>query len=259
MLAEGSTAQIFEWDENKVVKIFHKNICEASIIEELTKSKKLNETGLSVPKAFEMVNIDGRTGIVLEKVKGLPLTNYLLTNLFSALRYIKIMAKLHADIHKKNSIDLPALKSILQMKIEKSNHFTDLEKEQLVMQLHSLPDGVYLCHCDYHPNNIMVNDEKQVIIDWADATIGDNVADLARTIIILKFGGFSENLSIMQYIFQRIIRLILCKAYLHYYKKCMPFQAKAFRKWNAPVAAARLNEQLTAKERQRLRRLIKFK
>lgn len=45
-----------------------------------------------------------------------------------------------------------------------------------------------LLHCDYHPLNVMT-DGKEItgVLDWPNAAAGDPRADLARTVVILRF------------------------------------------------------------------------
>jgi aminoglycoside phosphotransferase (APT) family kinase protein len=43
-----------------------------------------------------------------------------------------------------------------------------------------------LCHGDLHPGNVIMASDGPVIIDWFDASRGDQVADIARTSLLMS-------------------------------------------------------------------------
>ena len=43
-----------------------------------------------------------------------------------------------------------------------------------------------MCHGDLHPGNVIMAGDGQVIIDWFDASRGDQVADIARTSLLMS-------------------------------------------------------------------------
>jgi aminoglycoside phosphotransferase (APT) family kinase protein len=51
-----------------------------------------------------------------------------------------------------------------------------------------LDDGTVMCHLDYQPFNVLVDDgEVTGIVDWANAHAGDRREDLAWTTVVLEF------------------------------------------------------------------------
>ncbi|MFC2013409.1 phosphotransferase family protein [Chloroflexota bacterium] len=52
-------------------------------------------------------------------------------------------------------------------------------KEVVLEALEQLPDGSAVCHGDFHPRNIIISSRGPVIIDWANATQGNPLADVA--------------------------------------------------------------------------------
>ncbi len=62
-------------------------------------------------------------------------------------------------------------------------------RQSVLTLLQTLPDTNQLCHNDFHPANILMDDQGPVIIDWMDAARADPLADVARTLILVQFAG----------------------------------------------------------------------
>ena len=51
--------------------------------------------------------------------------------------------------------------------------------------LNAPPDGDFLCHGDFHPDNVMMTSGDPVLIDWPGAKKEIPAADSAQTLIVL--------------------------------------------------------------------------
>ena len=74
---------------------------------------------------------------------------------------------------------------------------TDLDattRYELHTRLEGMPKHDKVCHGDFNPSNIIVN-EKGIpyIIDWSHATQGNASADVARTYLLFNLKGEKEN------------------------------------------------------------------
>ena len=49
----------------------------------------------------------------------------------------------------------------------------------------ALPGGRALCHGDFHPDNVLVDGEKAMVIDWMNLSRGDAMCDVAQTWFLL--------------------------------------------------------------------------
>ena len=60
----------------------------------------------------------------------------------------------------------------------------------LNVRLESMPKHTKLCHGDFNPSNVIINDKGEAyIIDWAHATQGNASADAARTYLLFCLAG----------------------------------------------------------------------
>ncbi|WP_191556228.1 tetratricopeptide repeat protein [Metabacillus idriensis] len=204
----------------------------------------INEFG-NVPEKKAVKYLSGACSLIE------TLLEEMMKNPSAAIRRLKMMARLHASIHEKSAESLKTQKSSIEMKIHASS-LSDAEKTAILDHLVCLSSGKQLCHGDFHPDNILISDGNPVVIDWADAVCGHPMADLARTILILRFGGLKTNDAIMGF-----IRKWMCKLYIREYKKYRSFTADELYEWELPLAAARLSESIPPHEKQKLHAIIR--
>ena len=58
-------------------------------------------------------------------------------------------------------------------------------KELILKRINQLKEN-HLCHAELHPQNIIVNNDKLVAIDWDNAVCGDPLLDVARTYMLFE-------------------------------------------------------------------------
>ena len=92
---------------------------------------------------------------------------------------------------------------------------------------------------DFHPANLLITPQGLVIIDWLDATVGNPLADLARSTLLIQ--AAVKNGSLRQPWLRWSVQLfqwILVREYF----RLNPGGEKEFRRWLPLAAAARLSE-----------------
>jgi aminoglycoside/choline kinase family phosphotransferase len=109
-----------------------------------------------------------------------------------------------------------------------------------------MPDGDRLCHGDFHPGNILVAPQGEIIIDWIDAVRGNPLADLARSTILLR--GAAESSQIGNILEKAFVKTVLVE-YIRHYFKLHPGGEQEYRRWLPIVAAARLSENIPELEK----------
>jgi aminoglycoside phosphotransferase (APT) family kinase protein len=257
IIGEGSTAQVIALDEKTVAKQFFERVSDSSIEHEYLRSKAVMGCGLPVPAIFEKVIHKGRTALLYERINGSPLTKKLSNQPWTALTLINQMAKLQVLVHDKEVTNFPYQKEILHRKIKRAKELTEAEKTLIAEWLSKLPPGNSLCHGDFHPDNILLTERGPVIIDWADATQGTRLADLARTLIILRFGGLPAEMKLFKNKTVIYLRNLLAGQYLKSYRKSFNFTVDSLEKWILPVTAARLSESIPVHEKEKLVLLVR--
>ncbi|WP_369414746.1 aminoglycoside phosphotransferase family protein [Collibacillus ludicampi] len=255
-MGQGYTAEIYAWGEYEIVKLFYKTIPQFIIDHELNVSQAVDKLGLPVPKVFGMVDVEGKKGIVYERIVGITMTSYISRNLWNVDKEAKRLAELHYELHKTESSGLPSQKNIVRARIEQVDCLTDSDKQLIREHLDRLPDGNQICHGDFHPDNIMLTRQGPVIIDWTTGTSGNPLADVARTILILKYGALPSGLPAIVKLLIPSLRKRICNKYVNRYLEISGSAIDQINEWMLPITAARLSETIPEEEKGKLRSLL---
>jgi len=257
-IASGRTAEIFEYEEGYVLKLFKPSIPERIIDQEFRVSRHAYHAGVAVPRAIKMMYIQNRKGIVYERIAGETMLGRIKKRPWIIIHESRRMASLHNAIHRLSMIDLPSQYDSLLAQITQAPMLTAREKEDIIHRMSELERDFKLCHGDFHPDNIVLS-EREWIIDWMTGTMGQPAADVARTVLLLKMGTMPDDTPRwIVFVFSRWRELIL-SVYLRQYLANSDVTAQSIDDWMIPVAAARLAEGVPDQEKHRIVKLIRQK
>ncbi|KAB7672629.1 phosphotransferase family protein [Bacillus sp. B1-b2] len=240
-IATGNTANLYLLNNN-IVKIFKEYLPPTEAVNEAKKQEYAYSCGLSVPKVLEVTKIDGTQAIIMEYIRGETLGELMLKNKESVEHYLNILVENQKVIHavKVQSDAIESLSERLYRHIDGASSLTEKQKTILLTKLNSFKYEDSLCHGDFHPYNLIIFEGKGSIIDWVDATAGDLRADVCRTFVLLSH--FSE---------------FLAEQYLELYSKDNSISKGEILEWLPIIAGARLYENVTEEESERLLNMVK--
>ncbi len=66
----GNTATVYEWEENKVLKLFHQDYPMESVEKEFKNARLIWNMEFSKPKAYEIITYNKQIGIIYDRLKG---------------------------------------------------------------------------------------------------------------------------------------------------------------------------------------------
>lgn len=256
-LGRGRTAEIFAWGAREVLKLFRPDAPAFAIQRELEIARVVAAAGLPVPGVSGLVRLDDRQGIVYERIFGPSMLETLLREPWKLGAMARIMAELQAAIHRLTLPGLPLQRERrldLSRRIHSTTRLSPKAGQAVQRVLAGLPDGRAVCHGDFHPDNILMAAGGPVIIDWANAVLGNPLADAARTVILLRYGTVPPGLPGRRLL--HTLRRYLCRQYLRQYLKLRSADLREIQAWLAPVAAARLMDEGIPGERSRLAGVI---
>jgi hypothetical protein len=177
-------AEVFAIDDERVVKLDRPECSGVSAFESDVISRVAN-AGLPVARTHGVTTIDGRCGVVLDRVHGPSLLQVVIETAEPGIdalaeRFCSLQAMINATI----IADLPDLLDRLRGEIEQSTLPSQLVSE-LIELLLQLDDGTRrVCHYDFHPDNVIVAAAGWIVIDWLGVATGPPLADLARTLLL---------------------------------------------------------------------------
>ena len=255
-IAEGREAEIFEYGERRVLRLYRSDRPLEHAQEQAAILQAAAGAGVRVPAVYGVETVDGRHGIVLERISGDDLFEIIARNPWRIFSLSSLTARLQANMHQKAAP--PALSPVREshrQAISDSGapaEFTDAA----LKSLDRLPDGDRLLHGDFHPGNIMLGDQGPVIIDWTNAMRGSPEADFARSMLILRLGAPPSNLPLLIRIFALFARSLMIRTYNRTYRKNLAVDETLFRAWQLPTAVARIGDNIT-EERHKLHEHIR--
>ena len=177
-------AEVYAIDDERVVKLDRPewngvSAFEADVI------TRVAEAGLPVARSHGVITIDGRCGVLLDRLVGRSLLQVVLeTGQTDIDPMAERFAILQAMINTTAVEGLPDLVVRLKGEIEQSGLPTPLRSELTGLLIH-LDDGARgVCHYDFHPGNVIVTAADWIVVDWLGVASGPPVADLARTLLL---------------------------------------------------------------------------
>lgn len=242
-IASGRTAEVYAWGDGAVLKLFFPSVSPADVELERHHASVAGECGVDTPAVYETVRKGNRLGLVYERVDGPTLLEKVQTEPEAMEQWGRLLAESHLSLHRAHvPARLPDQKQRLARKVDACRFLSREERAAVLEVLASLPAGRSLCHGDFHPGNIIIANERPSIIDWVDATVGNPIADVARTSVVLlghiESGSIDENEKIGVTLFHR--------TYLHHYMATVPDRWREYEQWLIVAAAARLAEGIAA-------------
>jgi hypothetical protein len=242
IIARGRTAEVLAWGDGQVMKLFNDGMPADLIEREVRAARLVSASDLPTPKLLGEQTLDGRRGLIYERVAGVSLLALLGTQPWSCVRYARQFAELQAAIHRQRGIGLPSLKAGLEYTIRGIKKLPQTLKEAALEMLAHLSDGDTLCHLDFHPDQVMMTATGLIVLDWMTACAGQPAADVARTIVLLRFGPVLDASWLMQQLVNMLSGAFF-RAYLKRYVELNPdVTAAAIDAWLPVVAVARLAE-----------------
>ena len=220
-------------DGDRVIKLFDSSFSKANIFNEALNQARIEETGLNIPKILDIEMIDGKWAIVSEFVEGKTLEQLMNENPEKIDEYLDLFVDIQMNIHSKKSQLLTKLKDKMNRKISEAD-IDATTRYELHTRLEGMPKHNKVCHGDFNPSNIIINNEGvPYILDWAHATQGNASADVARTYLLFTLNGKTD----------------VAKKYMEIFCKKSDTARQYIEKW-LPIVAASQSVKGNAHERE---------
>ena len=250
-IACGRQAEVFAWNDGseppRVIKLFLEQWGRQTVQWELDVARAVSASLSSAPRVFgDIVECDGRLGILYERVDGVPMLDVLSAKPWRVRSLGRRLARAQAQLHQSRPQDVPRLKDRLARKIGRTELLSGDEQAGCMRLLESMPDGDRLYHGDFHPGNILLRPDDQdsaVVIDWPNSAVGDPLADVAQTRMIIGI-GWRQLSRRKDRILARLLTGYLNRLYTGHYLRLTGADRSGVRRWNTVIAAARLDDNI---------------
>lgn len=244
VLAEGREAIVYLQDDGTVVKVLREGTDPVLAEREAEVCRLLAAVGQSAPVVHGVIDVDGRPGLVMDRVEGSDLLAALEANPLRVLTAARVLGEVHARLHEcRAPSELPELHQALGDRIRAAPPLPEHLRTAALDVLEQLPHGDRLCHSDFHLQNLLGTWKAPVVIDWAHAVRGDPMSDVARTEIVHRHGALPPETPRAFRVIAAVGRQVLANRYLAAYRRHRAIEP-TLERWRIVHLAARLNEDI---------------
>ena len=192
IIGKGAKGNVYRYDAETIVKVYND-----SKLEDIQKERNLARlafvSGVPSAIAYDTVKVGDKYGSVFELLNAKPMTKCLQENLDKVEEYAKVFADIIRKVHDRqiDTKDLQSAKDFFNKKAQMAlNDLDDDNRNKIQSLLDGIEDSTNIVHGDYHPSNIMMQEEEPLLIDMDTLSYGNRVYDLLNTYVCLK--GFGQ-------------------------------------------------------------------
>jgi aminoglycoside phosphotransferase (APT) family kinase protein len=236
LVGKGFCSDVYAWGEGRVLKLFHGWVTRDRADRGYAVTRAVQAAGLPAPAAFELVEVEGRCGIVFERIEGVSLLGYTQARPWALFGAIRQFAELHAQIHRcPPPAGLRSLRERIAAGIAASDS-PEADKQAARERLATLPDGTALCHGDFHPGNVLVTRRGLVVVDWDSASCGDPIGDVACTSRLMRTANLPPWSPGYMHLMLKCLRSVMHHSYLRRYFQLHAGTRRQVEAWQEPIA-----------------------
>jgi len=163
LIGRGASSEVYAWTADTVVKLFVPQFEELANVE-LERTRAVHAAGPPCPAVHDIVEVDGRPGLILDRLTG--------PSLFFERGAASTLAHIHAELHDVAPRGLPQLADTLSS-----------------WGIEGMATGSSLFHGDLHPANVLRHDGRWHVIDWSNGHVAPPAADVACSVLSIGYRG----------------------------------------------------------------------
>jgi len=186
-IGEGATADVHEWAPGRVVKLLKAGLPQRVILHEARMTRAVFSGGGPAPEVFDVVTVEGRTGLVMARLDGPTLMQLTKSGGMPYAEAGAVLADaLHAVHRTPPPPDVPILHDYMAASVRHAGG--DLPKHLVcgvLAALDHLSPGDGLCHGDPNTGNVIMTADGPRLIDWIAAMRAPAALDLASAHVLL--------------------------------------------------------------------------
>ena len=256
-IGTGRTAEVYEWSENRVIKLFYPGASLEEVNREYKIQSLLQQELPFLAEVYGLEKVGERIGLLYEQVQGDSLSAEIMKKPEKVFAYGQLMGRIQRGIHQVTLSSLPSVRKSISGIISGSSYLLMKEKEILFRILAQLPEGEAVCHMDFHPENIYLSGDRVTVVDWMTAGKGHPLADAARTRMILKYALLPEASKEERQRMDAARKELLRGHQKGYFPQGMNREeTKQMKAWETVLLAARLSEHLSEAEKAMISKVL---
>lgn len=240
LITQGGEADIYSIENDKILRVI-RNRKGKTFEAEKQLFPILAEHDINVPLVYEYIESEDMLAQVMQKVVGNTMLQQIQRRPLKLVEEIKRFAGMHAQLLEiQTDCGLHSIRTIFNYFISKPSCLDNQLIDFASKMLEELPVNHCICHGDFHPGNILVQDHAYYIIDWSGAYRSDFVSDIAHTYLLMTHVPEVPGQSHMQHAVIRFFGSYMAKIYLKEILKSKKFSLSDFSKWTVVMSLLRV-------------------
>ncbi len=196
VIGRGGHGMVYRLDEETIIKVYHDRTPLPLIEKEREYARNAFVQGVPSAIAYDIVSTEEGPGLVFELAGATTVSKAIMTDPSKLTEYAVKMGTLLKTLNTTEA-DPTLYGDIRQIYLDRARNaeqfFTKEENEQIVRLINAIPEGSGMVHGDYHPNNVMVQqDGELVLIDMADISRGNELFDIGGTFLTMFIVGTGD-------------------------------------------------------------------
>ena len=146
--------------------------------------------GAPAPRLVGLEEVGGRTASVWERLDGPSMWDLVVRDPSEAVPLGRLLADIQEHLFGLvPPVTLPRQRDRLVSKIRRTAATVDPSLDRALALLPPPAGAPRLCHGDLHPSNVIMGPDGPRLVDWFDASRGDPLADVARSLLTMLGDG----------------------------------------------------------------------
>ncbi len=191
LIGAGACGECYRVDDETIVKLYYSHVDNEEIEKEKAFAKKAFVMGVPTAISYDIVECNGRTGVMYELIKSKTLGELIKQDYANVDKYVEMYADMCKRVGsiKIDDPEIPDFKVANRADIDKLTTIDDREREYLNKFLDIVPNGNNCIHGDLNLNNIMVENNDCLLIDMGELGVGTPLFDISRIIFSMQYGN----------------------------------------------------------------------
>lgn len=203
------------------------------------------EQGYDAPRVLAVLGPDEVIGLptqVMERAAGRPMVEAITGRPWQTRRRIHELAGLAVRLHALPTAGWPGPDErlgVLDHRLSLPRRVAaTLDVPELTSALsaaealapRAINDERVVCHGDFHPLNVIVDDTRASVIDWTDAALGPREADVSRTALLFDVAVIAAKSAVERAVLSRVGPR-MSRRYVHAYEQHAPLDHDLMKVW----------------------------
>ena len=137
-IAHGATAELFAWGDNVVLKLYRSGYSAQEAEHEAARARIVHAASLPTPATLGLQQVDGRAGVLFERVDGPTMLQQMLGALDESSALAHTLAEMHGSLHQIRVANVPMQSQRLMDALRRAVALRNTERAEMEQLLEHL-------------------------------------------------------------------------------------------------------------------------